>query len=56
MSLNFEDDADPVEEHVIEAELMLDGYDGALIDSWATADLCRFHELIDIELQQRVPV
>lgn len=56
MSLNFDGDAEPVEEHVIEAELLMDEYEGALIDSWATADLCRFHELIDIELQARVPL
>lgn len=56
MGLNFDGDAEPVEEHVIEAELLLEDYEGASIDSWATADLCRLHELIDIELQARVPI
>ena len=56
MSLNFDGDAEPVDDHVIEAELLLSDYEGALIDAWATADLCRLHELIDIELQARVPV
>jgi hypothetical protein len=34
---------------------LFDSYDGADIADWATVDLCRLHELIDIELQQRAP-
>ena len=48
----FDEETEP---HVIEANELFDSYDGADIADWATVDLCRLHELIDIELQYRVP-
>jgi hypothetical protein len=49
---DFDEETEP---HVIEANELLDSYDGADLGCWASVDLCRFQELIDIELQQRAP-
>jgi hypothetical protein len=43
------------EPHLLEADELLDSYDGASIDAWATVDISRLIELLDIELQQRAP-
>lgn len=56
---NFDlpDDAElePTDDHVIEAEEIIDNYEGAPIDVWATIDLSRLSALIDVELQMRAP-
>jgi hypothetical protein len=50
-----DDDLAPTDPHVIEAEEIMEEYEGSPIDVWATVDLSRLSALIDIELQMRAP-
>ena len=54
---DYEEDTreyDPDQEpHQIEADELMDSYDGASIDVWSTRDIARMVELLDIEIQQR---
>jgi hypothetical protein len=52
---DMDDDLPPTDPHVVEAQDLMDEYEGAPIDVWATIDLSRLSALIDVELQMRAP-
>lgn len=52
---DMDDELEPTDPHVHEAEDLFSAYEMAPIDGWATVDLVRLIELVDTELQLRAP-